>query len=271
MDISVNTILEAAVIRILRPLAQVLIRHGMAEGSFAQLARQAFVEAGFDHMARAGGRPTVSGVAALTGLSRKEVARLAKADPDGDRASRERYNRAVRVISGWVNDARFQQDGDPAPLNTDGQEHSFATLVREYSGDVPPAAMLSVLQEGGNVVVQGDVVQLVQRAYIPMQTAPDRLNILGTDVAELILTIAHNISAEPTDRLFQRKVSSTALRADAVQEFREYSNARSQELLEEYDAWLSAREVGTGDQSKEASAYVAVGIYYSENNDQQEK
>ncbi|MCB1844689.1 MAG: hypothetical protein KDI09_17130, partial [Halioglobus sp.] len=190
MDVSVNRVLEAAVVRILRPLARVLISHGMAEGLFAQLARQAFVEAGFDHMARSGNRPTVSGVAALTGLSRKEVARLAQADPKGDRIARERYNRAVRVISGWVNDTRFGKNGAPAPLRTDGDEPSFATLVRDYSGDVPPAAMLSVLQEGGNVAVDGQWVKLVQRAYIPMQTAPDRLNILGTDVAELILTIA---------------------------------------------------------------------------------
>lgn len=271
MDIPVNRVLEAAVVRILRPLAQVLIRHGMAEGSFAQLARQAFVEAGFDHMARSGNRPTVSGVAALTGLSRKEVARLAKADPGGDRDSRERYNRAVRVISGWVNDARYQASGEPAALRTDGEEPSFATLVREYSGDVPPAAMLTVLQDGGNVVVEAGVARLVQRAYIPMQTAPDRLNILGTDVAELILTIAHNISAEPSDRLFQRKVSSTTLRADAVQAFREYSNARSQELLEEYDSWLAEREVAKDSQPEESTAYVAVGIYYSETSDQKEK
>ncbi|MEZ5570107.1 MAG: DUF6502 family protein [Halioglobus sp.] len=270
MDVSVNRVLEAAVVRILRPLARVLISHGMAEGLFAQLARQAFVEAGFDHMARSGNRPTVSGVAALTGLSRKEVARLAQADPKGDRIARERYNRAVRVISGWVNDTRFGKNGAPAPLRTDGDEPSFATLVRDYSGDVPPAAMLSVLQEGGNVAVDGQWVKLVQRAYIPMQTAPDRLNILGTDVAELILTIAHNIAAEPADRRFQRKVSSTRLRADAVQAFREYSNARSQELLEEYDAWLASREVSHDDPSEPAPAYVAVGIYYSENSDQQE-
>lgn len=263
MDAPVNTLLEAAVGKILRPLARILINHGMALGSFEQLARKAFVEAGFVHMERSGRRPTVSGVAALSGLSRKEVTRLMKADLQDDSPSRNRYNRAVRVISGWVNDARFQHNGAPAPLEIDG-ENGFATLVREYSGDVPTAAMLSVLRESGNVTIDGALVHLIQRAYIPMQTAPDRLNILGTDVAELISTISHNINAEPEDRLFQRKVSSALLRADAAEAFREFTRTRSQQLLEEYDAWIALHEVGTEKALTDAAIYVAVGIYYNE-------
>jgi len=268
MDAPVNTLLEKAVGKILRPLAQVLINHGMALGSFEQLARKAFVDAGFVHMERSGRRPTVSGVAALSGLSRKEVTRLMRDDPNDDSLPRKRYNRAVRVISGWVNDPQFQKDGAPALLDIDG-ENGFAALVRQYSGDVPTAAMLSVLQESGNVTVEGTRVQLTQRAYIPMQTAPDRLNILGTDVAELISTISHNINAKPEDRRFQRKVSSTFLRADAVAEFRELARTRSQQLLEEYDAWIALHEISKDNDLTDTATYVAVGIYYNENASQE--
>jgi hypothetical protein len=99
-----------------------------------------------------------------------------------------------------------------------------------------------------------------------MATPLDRLNILGTDAGELIQTIGHNMMAEPKDRLFQRKVSNALVRKDVLPEFRELSNRRSQELLEEYDAWLSEREVT--DQEQEA-AYVAVGIYYVEHSEQE--
>lgn len=269
MDAPVNTFLEKAVGKILRPLAQVLINHGMALGSFEELARKAFVEAGFVHMERSGQRPTVSGVAALSGLSRKEVTRLTKDDPIEDSLPRKRYNRAVRVISGWVNDSQFQKDGAPAPLDIDG-ENGFASLVRQYSGDVPTAAMLSMLQKSGNVSVEGTRVLLTQRAYIPMQTAPDLLDILGTDVAELISTISHNINAEPEERRFQRKVSSALLRIDAVAEFRELVRTRSQQLLEEYDAWIALHETGKDENlTTDAATYVAVGIYYNESASQE--
>ena len=47
-------------------------------------------------------------------------------------------------------------------------------------------------------------------------------------------------------------------------QFRELSNRKSQQLLEEYHAWLSANEVQTSEADGEPPAYVSVGIYYSQ-------
>ncbi len=241
-------------------LVRVLINHGVSLGAFAELSRQAFVEEGFAHMARSGKRPTVSGVAALTGLSRKEVKRLNDTDTDALGAAAQRRSRAIRVISGWTNDPEFNSNSEPARLPLEGNEISFAELVKRYSGDVTPVAMLSLLQQSGNVLVDNGYATLEKKAFIPMETPLDLLNILGTDASELIETIGHNMMAAPADRLFQRKVSNALVRKSALAEFRELSNRRSQELLEEYDAWLSEREV----QDDKDAAYVAVGIYYVE-------
>jgi len=271
MEMSIHRALDETALEILGPLVQVLLNHGMAHGAFAELVRQVFVEEGFSQLERAGHRATVSGVAALTGLSRKEVKRLRDASGGEQNESRQRYNRAVRVISGWVNDTRYQDDtGAPAPLSCDGPDSPFARLVRDYSGDVPAVALLTLLEASGNVERDGDQVILKKRAYIPMSTPLDRLNILGTDVAELIGTIAHNMAAEPGARLFQRKVSNDQIRRDAVADFRVLSRDKSQQLLEEFDQWLAEHEV-RGDQTQDdAPAYVAVGIYYSEKLDQED-
>ena len=266
MDMRIHNALHETVLKLLRPLVRVLLNHGVSHGAFAELSRQAFVEEGFAHMARGGKRPTVSGVSALTGLSRKEVKRLNEADEDALSAAGQRRNRAIRVISGWMNDADFQVSGEPTTLPIEGETASFTDLVKRYSGDVTPAAMLSLLEDSGNVgVVDGRAV-LEKKAFIPMATPLDRLNILGTDAGELIQTIGHNMMAEPSDRLFQRKVSNALVRKDVLPEFRELSNRRSMELLEEYDAWLSEREVTSQD---EEAAYVAVGIYYVEHSEQE--
>jgi hypothetical protein len=262
MNSPVNSALEDVVLKILRPLARVLLHHGVAHGTFEQLARKAFVDAGFSHLQDSGLKTTVSGVSALTGLSRKEVTRLQRMQSSGENQSLQRYNRAVRIISGWVNDARFLDNGAPAVLPIDSGERSFAELVRAYSGDVPVVALLNMLQDSGNVRIADGSVHLVKRSYIPMQTEPDKLNILGTDTAELIETISHNFTAPPEQRFFQRKVSTQLLRADATEAFRDFSRVRSQQLLEEHDAWLAQHEVS--DVDDEPSAYVAVGIYYSE-------
>lgn len=263
--------LADAVLRILRPMVGVLLNHGMAYGTFAELARKAYVDEAFRRGAENGKRVTISSVSALTGLTRKETKRLREAPQVGDTDSVQRYSRAVRVISGWVNDARFHDEsGEPAELSYEGETPSFASLVREFSGDIPAAAMLSVLEGSGSVNCTGGQVTLIERAYIPMNTPLDKIAILGADVAELIGTIGHNLDAEPGQRRFQRKVSNVAVREDALPAFREYSNNRSQQLLEDYHAWLSSHEVSPGnDGQQEASRYVAVGIYYTEDSDQE--
>lgn len=262
MDMRVHQALHETVLKLLRPLTRVLLHHGVSHGAFAETSRQAFVEEGFAHMARGGKRPTASGVSALTGLSRKEVKRLKETDVNALSAAAQRRNRAIRVISGWTNDPEFLSDGEPASLPLEGEEGSFAGLVKRYSGDVTPAAMLSLLKESRNVRMDDGRASLESKAFIPMATPVDRLNVLGTDVAEFIGTIGHNIIAEPADRMFQRKVSNTLVSKSVLAEFRELSNRRSQELLEEYDTWLAEREVKN--QDNEVAAYVAVGIYYVE-------
>jgi len=265
MDMSLHDALDQTAEDILRPLVQVLLNHGMAYGAFADTVRRVFVEEGFDHLARTDRRPTISAVSALTGLSRKEVKRLREPPAAGESESSRRYNRAVRVISGWVNDPRFQGDsGAPATLSCDGPDSAFAHLVRDYSGDVPMVAILTMLEGSGNVTREGDRVPLRQRAYLPMSTPLDKLNILGTDVAELMGTIAHNIAAQPTERLFQRKVSNDHVQPDAVAAFRELSREKAQHLLEELDQWLAAHEVDGDAADTEHAAYVAVGIYYTQ-------
>lgn len=265
MDMSLHQVLSSAVLRILRPLARVLLAHGMAYGAFAELARRAFADEGFLLVKRGGKRATVSGVSALTGMTRKEISRLRESDVDMNVATGQRYNRAIRVISGWLCDAEFLDEaGRPATLTMDGPTASFAALVRRYSGDIPSAAMLDTLAASNNVLVEAGCVTLVERAYIPMATPTDKINILGTDVAELVYAIGHNLEAEPEARFFQRKVSNTSVSAAATAQFRALSNRKSQELLEEYNAWLTQNQVDDDQEESETLRYVAVGIYYIE-------
>ncbi len=257
--------LSAALLRIMRPLARVMLRHGMAYGNFAELARKAFVEAGFEYLEETGKRGSISAVSALTGLTRKEAKRLNELAVLENGNSRQSYNRAVRVVSGWTEDPEFHNNGGaPAVLPMDGERGSFSALVKKYSGDIPPAAMCAVLETSGTVAATADGVALLERAYIPSHTPSEKLGILGSDVAELIHTIGHNLQAPPDARHFQRKVSNYSLDPDALAAFREFSTRKSQKLLEEYHHWLCEHELQIGDDTDQVPCYVAVGIYFSD-------
>lgn len=245
--------------RVVGALARVLLRNGIPCGSLEQVVRKAYVDEAW-RAAAAEGRATVSGVAARTGLSRKEVKRLRELDGAPDAACEERYSRAVRVLAGWLNDRSFcNEEGIPLPLPLQGAG-SFGELVRAYSGDMTPKAMLDLLRDAGCVLVEGGHAHLVRRAYVPAGDAPEVLRMIGVDASELIATIDHNMTHPPEERRFQRRLATGLLPRRLRVRFRELVRARSQALLEELLAWLEEHEA-TPD---EEPCAVSVGIYHYE-------
>ncbi len=235
--------LEGAVLRIMRALARVLIRHGLAMPAFAELAKRAYVDAALQDFAIPGRKPSLSRASLLTGLTRKDVQRLVAEREAGLGATPRADNRAARVVSGWVHDPAFRDAaGAPLELAFDGASPSFSELVRAHGGDVPPRAVLDELISTGSVV-RADTgrLALVARAYIPRANDAAKLGILGTDVALLIGTIDHNLQGLEPAR-FQRKVAYDNLPVEAVDAFRAIAARHGQALLDELGDWLARHD-----------------------------
>jgi len=255
--------LSNALLKLLYPLVQVLLRNGVPYGVFAEFARKIYVDVAFKEFAERGRKQTITRVAALTGVSRREVKRLKELEQAGDESAQQRFNHAVRVISGWLNDARFRMaDGEPAPLPVEG-DNSFATLAAECGGNLPMQEMLSVLQAAGSVERRGDTVTLVKHAYVPAAAPLEQINILGADTHELIDTIGHNLRAGAGDSRFQRKVFYFNVSQRAARDFQTLSSHKAQALLEELNAWLAEHEQLDRD-AAEQGRQVSLGIYYFE-------
>jgi len=259
MENIIHKTLSRALHLIFASLARILLSRGIAYGDVAEILRKSYVEEGFGLLKRRGNRASVSAVSALTGLTRKETARLKELPNDALSESSGRYNRVVRVVSAWRNQAAFQKsNGKPAQLELEGK-HSFAELVRRYSGDITSRAMLDILLEAKLVRLHATQVELLRPAYIPEKDISQKLSILGIDVAELVQTIDHNINCSPVDRKFQRKVSIENMDPKYLPAFRKLAEEKSQQLLEELDQWLSQHEA---DPNEQHPTYVALGIYF---------
>lgn len=262
-------ILTSAATRLLRPLVRILLRYGVSFDEFAELAKQAYVRVAIEDFAIEGRKPSGSRVSVLTGLTRKEVTRLLNQDDSADHDASARYNRAARVIAGWVRDERFKgRNGTPKALPLDGDGDHFSELVRLHGGDVPVRAVLDELLRVGAVELTPDNrAKLVTRAYVPRAGELDKLAILGGDVADLIETIDHNLEPGDDGLRFQRKVMYDNLPVEALAEFRSISAENAQLLLEKLDLWLSAHDrdenptvVGTG------RMRAGLGVFYFEEN-----
>jgi hypothetical protein len=259
MGNSSHSILTAAISQILRPLVRILLRNGIACGSFEEMVRKAYVDEAFAEARRNHTKATVSSVSAETGLSRKEVKRLTETQLSDSKDTEQKYNRAIRVISGWLNDPLYAyEEGNPKALSLDSSETSFTNLVKHYSGDVTPRAMLNLLEASDCVEIKDGLVHLVRNAYVPGSDPEEITRILGNDTSELINTIDHNLTADVASRWFQRKVSNPRVSTEALPAFKDYSRKRSQLLLEELDTWLSQHE----SDSDSNAHYVSLGMYY---------
>jgi hypothetical protein len=258
-------VLEAAAGRVLRSLARVLLRYGVSVQAFIDLAKRAYIGAAQCDFALPTRKMTGSRLALITGLTRKDVQRLNSDRAPSDERALARVNRAVRVIAGWRRDPMFHGEaGVPAVLRLDGDAPSFAELVRRYSGDIPVRAVLDELLRNGSVTVTDNAVRLSDRG-LPATDESGKLALLGTDVSDLVDTVAYNLQVEPSRRRFQRKVMYDNLSREAVAEFRRISAERSQQVLEEFDRWLARRDrdvtgstVGTG------RVRAGVGMYFFE-------
>lgn len=263
MSEELQRILLKAAGKILKQLVRVMLRNGIACGSFEEMLRKVYVTEAFS-LASQQGKATVSAVSALTGLSRKEVRRLHDLELDAGDGNSQKYNRAVRVISGWMNDSRFiSSAGIPRPLEMEGGDDSFSALVKDYSGDIPTRAMFDLLQKSRCVELMDNRVCLISHAFVPGNDPVDVIDILGADTSELMETIIYNMSSESTQRRFQRKVSTGQLDAAHVDAFRKYASRRSQALLEDLDNWLTEHEA----KSPEEAEYVSLGIYFFQHNE----
>jgi hypothetical protein len=185
---------------------------------------------------------------------------LAELDETQNPNASQQYNRVVRVLGGWINDARYlRKDGIPRDLAYEGK-NSFSDLVKQYSGDMPVAAMQKVLLNSGNIKFTGDgEIRLMSHAYLPSNDPVAKLSILGNDTSQLIDTIDFNLTAPEKALRFQRKASNPRIAVDSIPGIKQFIKRKGQAFLEEIDLYLSQHE--TDDDS---AAELSVAVFYHE-------
>ena len=273
MKPQVKNALFSAVMKLLRPLVRILLRNGIPFKAFADLTKWVYVDVAMKEFGIPGKSQTDSRVSIITGLSRKEVNRQKKIERFSDSEAINRYNRAARVIRGWLNDDRFKDiNGRPKSLPFDVGRVTFSDLVKNYSGDVPPRAVLDELLNIDAVKRRKNGrIDLRARAYIPSADGSALYSILGMDVAYLITTIDHNINSPDDKRIYQRKVSYDNVSVEASERIRHLSSEKAQHFLESMDGWLSKydRDVNP-DVNGSGRKMVGIGIYYFEKDMEEE-
>lgn len=273
---NVKQALLAAYRHLLTPLVRILLRNGISYLEFAEIARQVFVDVAGRDFTLPKRKISLSRIAIMTGLSRKEVARLAREGVQTARVTRDsELSRVGRVLQGWYTDSDFTGPyGVPLDLKFDDvpRRTSFSELVRRYSGDMPARAMLDELLRVGAARIEQDsgLIRVLTRSYIPEKLAAESIRYFAEATHGFIDTLDVNLrKIGPGKGRFERRVlADDGLRESDLAEFDGFIRDRGQQFLVEVDDWISMRPKP---QAGDTRVDTAVGIYHYITNKRDEK
>lgn len=249
--------LHAALLAAIRPLASMLLHFGVGYREFAEICKTAFVQAATEEFGLRGRPTNVSRVAAMTGLTRKEVRRLRDEVAGQDLPPVTAPNRPAEVLHAWHTDPRFSDDGEPRPLYWDAPEPSFVSLIRSCAGDLPAGAIRAELRRVGAIAETEDGQLLATRRHIIPPTADQKLiEGITWGLRPLAGTIAHNVAGNGAPR-FQRFVESRHIPVARRKALEAELRTRLEAFSEEVDDHLAAEQ-----RDADPAVMLGVGLYY---------
>lgn len=257
---------------LLRPIASLLLKCGMTWREFADVSKGVFVAVASQDFGLKGRLTNVSRVSILTGVSRKEVARVRSLEGGPAEPPPNKTTDATRLLSGWHQDPEFLgPDGTPLPLPVDGDGPSFASLWRRYGGDVPVTSMRKELLNVGAITVLPDGRLRAERRYfMPRQFDPEWILNAGSMLRDLGEGIAHNLDAGPDAagrvrhagrRRFIGRATSSAVDPAALPEFEAFVEKNGQEFLERIDQWLTEHEARPAADAARPPLRLGLGLF----------
>jgi Family of unknown function (DUF6502) len=268
MSESLKTAVRLAVLRLLDPLVKWLIEAGLGVGDLVALVKIAYVRAARE-LGRTGGgeaqRPNVSRIAVITGLTRIEVTQIlatGAANPVYDRGRQ----RAERVLSGWWNDAAFQDpSGHPAVLPVRGSKRSFAALVERYSGErwLVATILEELLRVGAVRRLPDGKVRAVSRTFATVSWDREGVLAFGEQLSEHCATLLHNLK-HPAHARYIRRVLNARLDPRYVPMLVRDLEEQAQGFADGADDALNDPGQTLPGRSRENGASLGVAIYLFE-------
>ncbi len=266
----------ASLASVLAPLARLMLRCGVGCPEFVAVTKAVFVQVATDEYGIRGRPANASRVAAITGLSRKQVRRIKDVGPVARWTPDMEATPTNVVLHYWHFDPEYSEEpGRPRWLPFDG-DSSFSTLVRDYAGDIPPRAMLKALMRVGAVSQDRQHRLLPEERYFnPNDFDEDFVHNAAFALRSLGTTLVYNATVwaaaeSATDHnaaeqsRFERVAWTDRLSPEATAAFKVWVRIEGAKFIEEADNWIGNNEA-TGEQRvRREPRAVGVGLYYFE-------
>jgi len=218
-----NTVVVAAVRKIMRPLVKFLIANQITYPHLINLLKSTYVDVAEKNFIVEGKKQTDSRINLLTGVHRKDVKRL-RSEQENPTERPANISIGAQLIARWVGDkSLLNEDGSPKtlPLQDDDEfsMNSFEGLVANIAkGDIRPRVVLDELMRLDMVELDPDHnVILKTKAFTPNRGQEEKLYFFGKNIQDHLCAGVHNLSGEQPP-FFDRSVYYDELSESSIQE-----------------------------------------------------
>ncbi|MDR3369357.1 DUF6502 family protein [Rhodoferax sp.] len=217
-----------AAAQVLRPLARLMIDHGLQLPSMVELLKQALVSEAAGAYGLTDKASSDTRIALLTGVHRKDVKRLRNAT-DATESKNPMLPVASSVVARWISDSRYLNHDQTAralartPKRGLAGDVDFTSLVAEVTRDVGARAVLDELVRLGVVDVRDDGhVALKSGAFVPKSGLRESFHFLADNVADHLASAVHNLAPGRTEPLLlEQSAFSLDLSAQQAKQLQE--------------------------------------------------
>ena len=245
------------------PVASFLLKHGVSYKEFAEIARWAFVKVASTRDAKRERTPTISRIASVTGLSRKDVAKVMQRLDTQQIPGMQAVSSGGRILEMWHRLPEYLDPvGKPATIAIRGPKISFFSLSELADASVPPDQMLDELVRAGAVERTGnEFVRAKDRYFVAPAGHSELVKRFGLRVRNLATTINYNNEQDSREsRLFEASAICLRLEPRFLALCKRMVSEGGLNYLQQVDSWFAAHEVQSG--ANDSVARVGVGIYF---------
>ncbi len=191
------------------PFARLMVARGVLFPELVERLKAHYIAAAIE---QAEGKATDSRISVLTGLQRRDIARL-KSEPP----VQTRSNHLATLIERWRVHPNYQAQDIPRS----GEKPSFEALARGIRRDVHPRTMLDTLLNSGTVeALDNDMLRLCQTSYQPLAGSEDQLAYLTRNLGDHLSAATDNVMGERPPH-FERAVHYGGLTMEQVLDLEE--------------------------------------------------
>jgi uncharacterized protein DUF6502 len=182
--------------KILSPLSGFAVDCGLSVSDVNSILRECAVKYVVARQLEEASRVNISGVAAMTGISRAEISRILKmTDTDISQSAARRESPTARVLRAWRQDPRFMTaNGAPKALKVYGRGPTFESLVKAYGRGIPIRAFFDELTRVGAIEMRASKEIIPRKSWeISRRNAVRNISAIGCGFNNLISSASKGI------------------------------------------------------------------------------